>query len=131
MKKSYLYSILITIIIPLFSKIQLNIYKQSEIKLVIKGKGNQQILHNDFSIDPSEVLVNGNLKKSCKKTCNLDNDDKNDVILKFQNQINTCYNMFRGLNNLIEVDLSNFDASKVVNMETMFYECKAKKSRIW
>ena len=104
-------------------KTLLHLYQQSEIKLVFKGKGEQQILNNTFLFDPSEVLVNGNLKESCKKSCYLENDDKNEVIIKFQTQINTCENMFRELNNLIETDLSKFDASKVSDMSWMFFNC--------
>ena len=93
-----------------------------------KGRGDKQILHSSFQYEPTEVIVNGNLKASCKKTCYLENDDKNEVILKFQTQINSCVNMFNGLNNLIEADLSNFDASKVTDMTSMFLGCtKLKK----
>ena len=124
MSKSYSYYLLIFIIIELFPETLLN----SEIKLVFKGRGDKQILHSSFQYEPSEVIVNGNLKASCKKTCYLENDDKNEVILKFQTQINSCVNMFNGLNNLIEADLSNFDASKVIDMTSMFLGCtKLKK----
>ena len=54
MGKYYSYYILILIIIIIFSKIQL---KQSEIKLIFKGKGHQQILNNSFSYVPSESLM--------------------------------------------------------------------------
>ena len=92
MNKYYYYYILIFIIILIFSKTQL---KQSEIKLIFKGKGHQQIVYNSFQYSPSEVIVNGELKQSCKKTCDLEKDDNNEVIIKFNTQINTCANMFR------------------------------------
>jgi len=39
--------------------------------LVIKGKGNQQILYNKFYTEPSEVIVNGISKDiSCRKNVN-------------------------------------------------------------
>ena len=124
MSKSYSYYLLIFIIIELFPETLLN----SEIKLVFKGRGDKQILYSSFQYEPSEVIVNGNIKASCKKTCYLENEDKNEVILKFQTQINSCVNMFNGLNNLIEADLSNFDASKVIDMTSMFLGCtKLKK----
>ena len=46
------------------------------------------------------------------KTCNLVGD-KNNITLIFDTQIESCYEMFDGLTNIIEIDLSNFDASKV------------------
>ena len=36
--------------------------------------------------------------------------------------------MFNGLTNIIEVDLSKFDASLVINMYTMFCDCSSLKS---
>ena len=81
MNKSYLYYLLIFIIIELFPISLLN----SEIKLVFKERGDQQILYNSFPYEPSEIIVNGKLKESCKKTCVLEND-KNEVIIKFQTQ---------------------------------------------
>ena len=127
MNKSYSYYILIFIIIPLFSKTQLNLLNQSEIKLVFKGKGEQQILHSSFQYSPSEVKINGNLKETCKKSCYLENENKNEVIINFQIQINTYANMFKDFNNLIEADLSNFDASKVTDMTMMFCCCNKLK----
>ena len=43
----------------------------SEIHLITQGKGTQNILNNAFEFDPSEVIVNGYLNNSCKKTCYL------------------------------------------------------------
>ena len=94
----------------------------SEIYLVIKGKGEQNLLYNYFDIEPSEVLVNGVKDDSCSKICNLVGD-KNKITLKFDTQIESCYTMFYELDNIIEIDLSNFDASKVIDMRYMFKSC--------
>ena len=123
MNKANSYYVLTFIIIIQFSKAKLTLLKLSEIKLVIKGRGTQQILYNSFSYDPSEVIVNGNLKSTCRKSCDLENEDKNDVIIKFYSKINTCEYMFHGLRNIIEADLSNFDSSQVISMAYMFEDC--------
>ena len=97
----------------------------SEIHLVIQGSGEQQLLGDYFFTyiqQPSEVLVNGVKDDSCSKTCNLVGD-KNNITLKFDTQIESCYQMFYWLDNIIEIDLSNFDASKVRNMRWMFDGC--------
>ena len=47
----------------------------------------------------------------------------NNITIKFEDDIDSCENMFFALNNIIEIDLSNFDASKVVNMSSMFKNC--------
>ena len=58
----------------------------SEIKMVIKGSGNQSLLYSGFPIEPYEVIVNGEKEESCKKTCVL-NKDINNITLKFDKQI--------------------------------------------
>ena len=94
----------------------------SEIHLVIQGSGEQQLLKDSFSVEPSEVLVNGVKDDSCSKTCNLVGD-RNNITLKFNTQIESCRSMFSGLGNIIEIDLSNFDASNVKDMRFMFDCC--------
>ena len=39
----------------------------SQINLIIKGIGNQNILNNSFQYEPSEVIINGYKNDSCKK----------------------------------------------------------------
>ena len=104
------------------SRTNLNYYS-SKIHLVIKGSGNQKILSSDFSLEPSQVIVNGITKTdSCKKICNLDKN-YNNITLIFDYQIETCNSMFDGLRNITEIDLSNFDASKVTDFHWMFSTC--------
>ena len=97
----------------------------SEIHLVIQGSGPQQLLSDYYFTNfkrPSEVLVNGVKNDSCSKTCNLVGD-RNNITLKFDTQIESCIAMFELLKNIIEIDLSNFDASKVITMRSMFNGC--------
>ena len=47
------------------------------------------------------------------------------IKLVFDIKMIYCCFMFSCCNNIIEIDLSKFDTSKVVNMSGMFYECKA------
>ena len=94
-------------------------YERLEISLIINSNGNTDILNNTFKFNPSEVIVNGIPRDSCSKTCYLENDENN-VTIKFSNQINSCENMFSGLDRILEIDFSNFDFSKVINMDSMF-----------
>ena len=94
----------------------------SEIHLIIKGIGNQNILNNKFNPEPSEVIVNGYQNNSCKKTCYFF-DGLNNITLRFDNQINSFKEMFKDLGNILEIDLSNFDASQVTSMSEMFRGC--------
>ena len=95
----------------------------SEIHIVVKGSGERKLLYDNFDIEPFEVLVNDIKDDSCKKTCNLPKEINN-VTLRFNREINSCYRMFNNLINIIEIDLSNFDFSKVANMYEMFGDCK-------
>ena len=94
----------------------------SEIYLIVQGRGSQELLYKNYVVEPSEVIINGVKNNSCKKTCYL-TEDKNNITLRFNNQIKTCYYMFYSLKNITEVDLSNFDASKVLNFTYMFGNC--------
>ena len=98
----------------------------SIIHLVTKGNGNQKLLYKNFYTEPSEVLVNGIKDNSCKKTCNIQGD-MNNVTLIFKNKLTSCYEMFRELSNIIEIDLSNFDTSQVITMYGMFLGCSNLK----
>ena len=94
----------------------------SEINMIIQGEGELNILNSGFNSEPSEVIVNGESKPNCKKSCQFEND-LNNVTIKFNTQIESCKNMFYGIKSIIEIDLSKFDASKVINMKKMFREC--------
>ena len=97
---------------------KLNIYN-SEIHLIIKGSGTQNILNKTFQYEPFEVIVNGYINSSCKKTCYF-TEEINNITIKFSNQINSCQQMFLELKNISEIDLSKFDASQVTSMNKMF-----------
>ena len=95
----------------------------SEIHLVIKGSGTQNITSNDYGgILPNEVIVNGVQRTGCTKNCYL-YEDINNVTLKFNTAIEDCTFMFNHVYNIIEVDLSDFDASNVNTMFCMFQAC--------
>ena len=95
----------------------------SIIQLIISGKDEQKFLSDYFNYEPSEVIINGISKgESCKKSCDFDNDINN-ITLIFNYNIDNCYLMFYNLNNIIEIDLSKFDAYKVTNMKNMLRDC--------
>ena len=94
----------------------------SEINLVIEGNGKQKILSDSFSIKPSQVIINGLINDTCYKTCYLE-ENLNNITIKFNGLITTCASMFDGLANIIEIDISNFNTSKVENMYRMFNGC--------
>ena len=78
----------------------------NEIKLVIQGRGNQNILNDQFKYEPSLVYINGIQNNSCSKTYYL-SEEKNNITINFSREIKSFENMFKDLKNIIEVDISN------------------------
>ena len=99
-------------------------FTSSEIRLVINESGDKNVLYQYYYTTPSDVLVNGISKKENQnqKTYLLESDFNN-ITLIFENEIQTCNNMFKGLTYISEIDLSNFDSSKVTEMSNMFQGC--------
>ena len=94
----------------------------SKINLVIITRGIQSFLNDSFYLEPSVVIINGKIKKSCRKVCEFEYEE-NDVTLYFNNSLESCEYMFSGRNNIKEIDLSNFDFSVVTSMKDMFRYC--------
>ena len=81
----------------------------SEINLIIEGQGELDILNNQFRYEPSDFLINGVSKPDCIKSCSFEGG-LNNVSIRFENQIESCENMFFGITSIKEVDLSKFDS---------------------
>ena len=102
----------------------------SEIHLVIQGNGIQKILSDEFnfkSSDISEILINNEHYNSISNTINELENEENSITIKFNKEIDSCENMFKGLQNITEIDLSQFCSSNVKNMSFMFYGCSNLK----
>ena len=100
----------------------------SEIKITVKGTGKQKILYSSFELLPNETLVNGVPQN--RSGIYVDNlvDQTNIITLRWNYQVTTCKAMFVKLINIISIDLSNFDTSKVESLEKMFEYCESLKS---
>ena len=122
------YFILINLIVPIFThnnKISKKINFAYEIKIKLMGTGTQKIFGDYFGDNnlPSRVLLNGNsASTSGKSILNLVNEE-NIITLSWNSYLNDCSYMFYQITNLIEVDLSNFDASETTTMAYMFADC--------
>ena len=107
----------------------------SQITILINGGGEQTILGESgcylsvsFNHIPSRILVNGILQNYTGKTVkNLDNKINN-ITMIWDYQLTNCNNMFMELNNIISIDLSKFDSSKVTSMGCMFFGCTSLHS---
>ena len=95
-------------------------------EITIKTIGNEKknILNSDFTPQPNQIYVNERLYSINNENEIEELEDReNNIRMIWDNQIEDCTSMFKGLDNIIEVDLSNFDSSKVTSMSEMFYDC--------
>ena len=97
--------------------------ENDEIRLVIKGQGSHQIFSSESLESNYDIFINEvNKSDACKKICNF-TDDINNVTIRFYERNYSCFKMFYKSHNISEIDLTNFDTSKVTNMSRMFCEC--------
>ena len=95
----------------------------SKIHLVVNGTGNIRILSSIFNKDPSDVIINGIPQgELCKRVCTFE-EEENNVTLIFEEEISSFKYMFYGCKNIIEIDLSEFNTSNIINMASMFDNC--------
>jgi len=116
---------IINIITSVFSKkteiVKRNLQStNSEITLIISGKETNQILYNNFKPIPYFLEVNSVTREFNYIINNLSYQNNNKIVMKWNTIINSCENMFNGLSNITQIDLSNFDFSEVTTMSGMF-----------
>ena len=108
------------------------ILQSSSIKLKIENSGNQKIYSNGTYLDchlvvtPDEIYINGENQNEIKNEYNFENNN-NEIILKWYNPLEYTTCMFRDCTSITEIDLSNFDDSKLTQMQYMFYNCQLLK----
>ena len=92
----------------------------------IKSKGNIKIFDNSY-IRPNEIFINGIKQNNINPYYNLDKFD-NEVKLIWNQKIGITTFMFLECDKINEIDLSNFDTSKVTDMMSMFNGCSSLTS---
>ena len=104
-------------------------YKNSKIRLKIRGKGYKYIFSTNFlsKYYPKEIYINWN-KQYLINSSYYFNEIDNFIELIWDNNINNCKNIFSQCEDITEIDLSNFDTSEVTDMSSMFFGCSSLKS---
>ena len=115
----------ITSQIKVFNKRNLSLI--SEINITIKTKGLQNILNGDFKFLPNQTLINDKIQEKNQYQYNL-NVSYSNITMRWNYQLTSCSYMFEGLSNIIKIDFSNFDSSKVTYMRDMFHLCTSLTS---
>ena len=105
------------------------INNESQIKITFANIGENYFLYNSYNRHLlSSILVNP--PSNCNITtflCDIQDNKKNITLYFGKEKINSCENMFKGLDNIEEIDLSYFDTSRVKNMAYMFANCTGLK----
>ena len=107
-----------------------NVLKSYEIKIKIKGIGNQNIISSNYYNCPNKILLNEQLINyiiDCH-IINIPSQESNETIINnvtliWDQSTNSFDSMFYYLQNISEVDLSNYDASLITSMNHVFVGC--------
>ena len=105
------------------------IFSNSNITIKINQTGIQSILFNNFTrYDsggkyPNEVYLNGTKISNVIYNISIESEGENIIILEWNEILDSINDMFLDCVNITEVDLSQFDSSKVTRMSGMFYNC--------
>ena len=99
-----------------------------EITIKIQGTGTQNILASDYYKCPDSVYRESSRIGPLSSDCHLINipasfGETNYLRLVWTNTANSFYNMFQGLKNILEADLSKYDTSAINDMHQMFNNC--------
>ena len=97
-----------------------------KISLKVLSSGSQEIISSYYTINLN-VYINGELTTvdSNNKVNILDNNDI--LTLQWDISLSNCDNMFSGLSNIIEIDLTEFDSSGITSMKSFLENCICKK----
>ena len=99
----------------------------NEISLKIIGSGNKVIL-NDNIATPTQVYLNNYPQTITSNNLYYLNAETNNIRILWDSPLTDCNSMFCDLLDIIDIDLSKFDSSKVTSMNGMFSNCKSLTS---
>ena len=131
LKKSLFKYLLIITLIAITSQkrqIQRNLYLgTNSISLKIKSTGNIRFYNNNYSPFPNQIKINGTIVYITSNTYYF-NTINNEMELIWDNNLETTKSMFDNCGYINEINLSNFDTSKVKDMSHMFHFCSSLTS---
>ena len=117
-----IFSNLLLLFILLVSKVNSN-----RVKLKVNKIGSVQLLNTTYVPKPDEFRIRDEIKEGNGNTIIIDNID-DEIELIWNNKLTMCDSMFRGMREITEIDLSQFDSSDVTDMKHMFRNCVSLQS---
>ena len=106
----------------------------NEITLKVQGKGLQTVLNPIYYLCPENIYLNGqDVKGSDCHTANIPDtaNEENTLRLVWNTDLYSTISfseIFENLTNILEVDLTGYDTSKVNTMLQMFFNCSSLTS---
>ena len=97
----------------------------SSIKLKINNSGNQKIYFTGTSgycegfKKPDEIYINGKNQSEIKDVYHFE-EENNEIILIWYEPLDYAACMFQGCSSITEIDLTNFDDSRLLKIHYMF-----------
>ena len=102
------------------------LHNSYEIRIKINGTGEQNIISQNYNYCPNLVYLNDllvDITENCHKiNIPAENDEINLIKLIWNVGAGSLKSIFQGLENLTEVDLSNYDTSSITDMSYMFHD---------
>ena len=83
------------------------------------GSGTHQIINENYA-EKIKVYINGIDKTLTGNTIELEDTDNTNIDIECLSEFTNCDNMFDNLQNIEEINLSNFNGSNVLSMKYMF-----------
>ena len=130
-KSKYLFIILLTFSLFSLVKGQDKFFSNySYISLIINKIGNKQIFNPEENNNcknkalPNMIQINGINQSNITSNYDFERSNDNNIILIWNEAPNSTSCLFYNCTDIEEIDLSNFDSSKVVDMSYMFTYCK-------
>ena len=95
----------------------------SKISLKSEEIGFQYILNESFQPLPDKILINGQEINQTAHKIEI-NEEGSIIELIWNNPLSNCHAMFKGMSNILEINFTDFDTSKVTDMSKMFMDCE-------
>ena len=98
--------------------------------LKTNGTVNIKLYSDNYTgVKPDIIIINNSInytKNEINNTYNFSDSENNinNITLIWDNLLTSTKYMFFHCENIIEIDLSNFNTSSVTIMKNMFYQCK-------